>query len=176
VIVDMSAFLGWFDGVNRRTMRDVSLLPAEAETWVPPGVGDDEGSWGIPKLVQHIAEARPYFASGFQGRGWVWDPWPTELRDRATWIPALEESALQLRRELEGVPNDSLVRKVELIGAPDRPVSAWRLLMMLAEHEIHHRSQMATYAGLNGWEVAQVFGRDNEWVVAQRDDQVQRYR
>jgi hypothetical protein len=50
------------------------------------------------------------------------------------------------------------------------------MLMMRVEHEIHHWSQIATYAGLNGWEVAQVFGRDNEWVVAQRDEQVERFR
>lgn len=176
MIGDVQAFLGWFDGVNRRTIRDIGLLPAEAETWVPQVGDDDESTWGIAKLVQHIAEARPYFASAFLGRGWVWDPWPEPLAERATWIPALERSAEEFRRQLQDVSNDELVRKVELIGARDRPVSAWRVLMMLAEHEIHHRSQIATYAGLNGWEVAQIFGRDNEWVVAQREDQVQRYR
>lgn len=54
-------------------------------------------------------------------------------------------------------------------------ISAWRTLMMMAEHEIHHRAQISTYAGLNGWPVAQTFDRDNEWVVAQRNDQLRRF-
>jgi uncharacterized damage-inducible protein DinB len=177
VIADVRAFLQWFDGVNRRTIRDIGLLPVEAEAWMPGAAGsDEETGWGVPRLVQHIVEARGYFASAFLGGGWVWDAWPEELTIRETWVPALEASAADLRERLEGLPNERLRERVELLGAPDKKVSAWRLLMMMSEHEIQHRSQIAAYAGLNGWEVAQTFDRTNEWVVAQRDEQIQRYR
>ena len=56
----------------------------------------------------------------------------------------------------------------------DRTMSAWRTLLMMTEHEVHHRSQIATYAGLNGWPVHQIFGRTNESVVSQRDVQLRR--
>jgi uncharacterized damage-inducible protein DinB len=36
---------------------------------------------------------------------------------------------------------------------------------MMAEHEVHHRSQIMTYAGLNRWPVAQIFDRTYEEVV-----------
>ena len=176
MITDVASFLGWFEGVHRRTVRDISLLPVEAETWKPPVEGDDEGSWGVPQLVRHIAEARPYFASAFLGRGWVWDQWPDELTTRDSWVPALERSLQQLHHDLDGVPHERLRERVELIGAPDKTASAWRLLMMMSEHEIQHRSQIAAYAGLNGWENAQTFDRTNEWVVEQREDQLGRYR
>ena len=128
MITDVGAFLQWFDGVNRRTIRDVSLLPAEAETWTPPKTSDDEESgWGIPRLVEHIVEARGYFASAFEGRGWVWDQWPERLSTRDTWRPALEQSAEQLRTRLEAVPNERLREKVELLGQAEQKVSAWRL-------------------------------------------------
>ena len=39
------------------------------------------------------------------------------------------------------------------------------LLMMMAEHDIHHRSQIMTYAGINRWPVQQVFGRTYEEVL-----------
>lgn len=41
-------------------------------------------------------------------------------------------------------------------------LSSWRVLMLLAEHEVHHRSQIVTYASLNGWPVTDVFGRSWE--------------
>lgn len=176
MISDIGSFLDWFEGVHRRTVRDVSILPAEAETWTPEPSGTHEEAWGVPRLVQHIAEGRLYFAGAFLGRGWVWDAWPEQLHERDGWVPALEESMSRFRSELEGAPPERLRAKIELIAAPDRTVSGWRTLMMMAEHEVAHRAQIGAYAGLNGWPVAQIFDRENEWVVAQRDEQIRRYR
>ena len=173
VITDVASFVSWFEGVHRRTLRDVRLLPAEAETWVPP-TGDGEAAWGIPQLVRHTAEARPYFGSAFAGDGWVWDPWPDEVTGPETWVTALERSMELLRDRVGGVPDDRLREKVALISTDDFEVSAWRILMMMAEHEVHHRAQMSAYAGLKGWPVAQTFDRTNEWVVAQRENELRR--
>ena len=175
MISDVTSFLRWFEGVHRRTLRDVSILPSEAETWSPHAVSGEE-AWGVPHLVQHLAEGRLYFAEAFAGRGWVWDQWPRELRGREGWGPALDDSMQELRARLESAPADRLDAKIELIGDPGRTISGWRVLMMMAEHEIAHRAQIGAYAGLNGWPVAQIFDRENEWVRAQRDDQVRRYR
>ncbi|HYH27444.1 MAG TPA: DinB family protein [Actinomycetota bacterium] len=175
MLVSIEAFLGWFEGIHRRTLRDVSLLPTEAETWTPPPNPEEEASWGIPKLVSHTAESRGYFASAFAGRGWVWDPWPDELSTRETWPVALEQSLTVLQDALRGVGDERLREKIELIDG-DRKVSAWRTLMMMAEHEVHHRAQISAYAGLNGWPVAQTFDRTNEWVVEQRERQIERFR
>jgi uncharacterized damage-inducible protein DinB len=38
--------------------------------------------------------------------------------------------------------------------------------MMMLEHDVHHRSQIDTYAGLNGWEVPQIYGRAAEQIGA----------
>ena len=172
MISDVGEFVRWFEGVHRRTLRDVRLLPAEAESWAPPA-GEGEASWGIPRIVQHVAEARPYFAGAFLGRGWVWDTWPENLAGPETWPSALERSVDELRAQLGSAEPERLRRKVELIGG-EGEVSGWRLLMMMAEHEVHHRAQISTYAGLNGWPVAQTFDRTNEWVVAQRERELRR--
>ena len=36
--------------------------------------------------------------------------------------------------------------------------------MMLLEHEVHHRSQIDTYAGLNGWSPPDIFGMSAEGI------------
>jgi uncharacterized damage-inducible protein DinB len=43
--------------------------------------------------------------------------------------------------------------------------------MMMLEHEIHHRSQIDTYAGLQGWPVPDIYGRSAEQVGLQRERQ-----
>lgn len=166
-VLSSETFLAWLESVHRRTVRDVSSLPPEAATWRPAPVGDAGEAWGIPELVAHLAEARGYFADAATGRGWVWKSWPVSLPTQADWIAALEESFASCRVQLAAGLDPS--RRVSQIGDPARMVSAWRVCMMLAEHEIAHRAQIATYAGLNGWPVPQLFGRDNAWVRAQRD-------
>ena len=52
----------------------------------------------------------------------------------------------------------------------------WRLLMMMLEHEVHHRSQIDTYAGLQGWPVPQIFERTFESISALQLEQHARYR
>jgi uncharacterized damage-inducible protein DinB len=169
VIADIPSFVRYFDGVHARTVRDVGSLPEEAETWRPPASEDQEANWGVPEIVRHIAEARRFFTSAFLGNGWVWDDWKDDLASRDSWVPALEASREELAAALAGASEERLTAKVEPIAREGRPLSAWRLLMMMAEHEVHHRSQIETYAGLNGWPVNQIFGRTNEWVVSQRE-------
>ncbi|MDQ4005906.1 MAG: DinB family protein [Actinomycetota bacterium] len=174
MITDVSSFLRYLQGVHRRTVRDVSDLPAEAETWKPSTSHDEESSWGVPQIVRHVAEARLFFAGAYAGGGWVWEECPEPV-DRRSWIPALESSLARTATTLDDAPDERLRTKVEPLGE-GRMVSGWRLLLMMVEHEVHHRSQIATYAGLNGWPVHQTFDLTNEWVVAQRDDELRKAR
>ena len=171
MIADVASFLRYFEGIHARTVRDVGVLPREAESWRPPPSDDAEASWGVPEIVRHIAEARRFFTSAFLGKGWVWDDWPEQLGSRESWVPALDASRDEVVAALGNAPEERLSARVEAIAGEGRPLSAWRLLMMMTEHEVHHRSQIETYAGLNGWPVNQIFGRTNEWVVAQRDSE-----
>jgi uncharacterized damage-inducible protein DinB len=96
-----------------------------------------------------------------------------DLRDCASrddWLPALEESFELFTSRLEGTPADWLERRVEMIDT-DGTLSGWRVLMMCLEHEVHHRSQIDTYAGLHAWDVPQIYGRSAEQVGLQREKQ-----
>jgi uncharacterized damage-inducible protein DinB len=46
----------------------------------------------------------------------------------------------------------------------DGSLAGWRLLLMMMEHDIHHRSQIDTYAGINGWDVPQIYNRTAETI------------
>lgn len=168
MIESMQSFLAYFETVNRRALRDIAALPPEADGW-KPATGEGEAAWSINALVAHMAMSRLYFASAYRGEGWIFPP-PPDVGSRDKWEPALVESARELRRHLEGTPDDWLKRKVEMIDTP-QSLSGWRVLMMMVEHDIYHRSQIDAYAGLNGWEVPQIYGRSAEQIAALRESE-----
>jgi uncharacterized damage-inducible protein DinB len=169
----MADFLRYFAAVNRRAVRDIGALPPEAEGW-RPSVGEGEQGWDINTIVGHMAGSRLYFASAYVGRGWI-SPSPPDVSTRARWAPALETSAAALQSELEATPEEWIQRKIAMIDT-NRSLSGWRVLMMMMEHDIHHRSQIDTYAGINGWDPPDIYGRSAEQVEARQDDQLRKYR
>lgn len=168
MIRTIAGFLTYFDAVHRRAVRDINALPAEADGWGPVA-GSGEGAWSINQLVGHMAGSRLYFASAYLGRGWI-SPQPPDVSKRASWAPALDDSARRLHGLLEGTPDAWLNRKIEMIDGGGA-LSGWRVLMMMLEHDIHHRSQIDTYAGLNGWNPPDIYGRSAEEIAERQPAQ-----
>ncbi len=111
MITDIDAFLRYFDGVHRRALRDIGALPPEAERWAPSS-GEGENAWSIGEIVRHIAGTRMYFARAYRGEGWIAD-WEVPITEsQSSWLPALEASAAEFHRRLEGTPPEWLTRKV----------------------------------------------------------------
>jgi len=82
-------------------------------------------------------------------------------------VPGSERSGDELRARLESTPDEWLDRRVEMIDT-DITLSGWRVLAMMVEQHIHHRSQLETYAGLNGWSVPDILGRRAEEIGVRR--------
>ena len=162
MIESRDGWLRYFEGVHRRTLRDVTALPPEAAAWRPPPDAG-EPAWDIGELVAHVARSRGFFAGVYRGEGWIMPPAPdTAAPDR--WGPALEASAAGLRERLRETPDEWLRRRVPLIDG-DGEVAGWRVLMMLIEHEVHHRAQIDACAGLSGWRPPDLFGMSAEAIA-----------
>ena len=156
------AFLRYFEGVNKRAMRDIAALPPEASGW-RPATGEGEKAWSINQLVGHMCGSRLYFASAYSGNGWISPP-PPNVSSREKWVPALQASFEEFREKLSATPDDWLERRVDTIDTPGLTLPGWRLLLMMMEHDIHHRSQIDTYAGINGWDVPDIYNRSAETI------------
>lgn len=167
---DIETFLRYFEGVNKRAIRDIAALPPEADGWTPPA-GEGEKAWGINTIVGHMCGSRLYFASAYSGRGWI-SPAPPDVAKRENWVSALQTSFEEFRAKLSGTPSAWLERRVDMIDT-EATLPGWRVLLMMMEHDIHHRSQIDTYAGLNGWDVPQIYNRSAETIgglqAAQRE-------
>jgi uncharacterized damage-inducible protein DinB len=172
MITDIASYLKFFDSVRRRTERDVAALPPEAAAWRPPAIaGEDE--WTIGQIVAHLCGSRLYFASAYRGEGWLWVRTKDEMDpdDTRTWLPWLRRSAERFAAQLADTPPEWLTRRVEMIDTPGATLSGWRILMMMIEHEVHHRSQIDAYAGLQGWPVPDIFNRSAEHITALQGEQ-----
>ena len=173
MFTDIDTYLRYYEGMHKRTMRDIAALPPEAGDYRPPQ-GEGENGWQIGEIVRHIGGARMYFAKAYRGEGWIFD-WPTrEVESQADWLPVLEETWEAYRGRLEGTPPEWLSRRIEMIDTPGT-LAGWRILMMCLEHEVHHRSQIDTYAGLNGWQPPQIYGRSAERIGEQREQQIKKH-
>ena len=175
MITDMGAYLRFFDGVRRRTERDIAALPAGAAAWRPPA-GDGEQGWSIGRIVGHIGGSRLYFASAYRGEGWLAPTLELDENAQETWLPWLRSSADRFTALLADTPADWLTRRVETIDTPGATLSGWRVLMMHLEHEVHHRSQIDAYAGLQGWPVPDIFNRAWETISDLAPEQRAKYR
>ena len=169
MLTSIEDFLRYFRGVHRRAVRDVAALPPAAEGW-RPGIGTGEKAWDINGIVGHMATSRLYFASAYRGEGWV-----TPESSRERWLPVLEQSADDLEARLRETPDDWLQRKVQMIDT-DGAMSGWRVLLLMTEHDIHHRSQLDTYSGINSWDPPDIYGRAAETIAGLQSEQRQRYR
>ena len=158
---DIETFLRYFEGVNKRAMRDIAALPPEADGWKPQ-TGEGEKAWGINTLVGHMCGSRLYFASAYSGQGWI-SPEPPDVSSREKWVPALQASFEEFRAKLAATPPEWLERRVDMIDT-EATLPGWRLLLMMLEHDIHHRSQIDTYAGINGRDVPQIYNRSAETI------------
>src|SRR5262245_14508732 len=175
MITDIASYLRFFDSVRRRTERDVAALPPAAAAWRPPASAGGEAAWSIGDLVGHIAGTRLYFASAYRGEGWIMGERTADPADQRTWLPALRSTADRFVALIKDTPEEWLNRKIEMIDTPGS-LSGWRLLMMMLEHEVHHRSQIDTYAGLQGWPVPDIFERSFESIAELQPAQRARYR
>ncbi len=175
---EIDGFLRYFRSVNRRAVRDVNALPPEAGGWAPLGGGRDlvgEGAWSINQLIGHMCGSRLYFASAYRLEGWI-SPEPPDVSSAALWAPALDASFAQFSELVSAVGPEGLTRQVPMIDTPGGSLSGWRVLMMMLEHDIHHRSQIDTYAGLNGWDPPDIFFRSAETIAGLQDAQRAKYR
>ncbi len=179
MFTDIDGFLRYFRSVNRRAVRDVTALPPEADGWTPPladgSEADGEMAWSINKLIGHMCGSRLYFASAYRGEGWI-SPEPPDVSRPELWAPALDASFEEFSRLVTQAGADGLTRQVEMIDTPGAALSGWRVLLMMMEHDIHHRSQIDTYAGLNGWNPPDIYFRSAETIAARQDEQIAKYR
>jgi len=158
-IRDLPTFLDYFDKIHARTMRVARCIRADKVEWTYR-----EGQFSLGDLVRHIATINRYmYAETVSGRPSRYAGCGKELADG---YEQTLEFAERLHRE--SVAIFSQLTPQQLISkctTPDGvPITTWKWLRAMLEHEAHHRGQIYLYLSMLGVPTPPLYGLTSEQV------------
>ena len=160
MISSVQAFINYFASVRRRTLTYVRTIPADQVDWSPK-----PGELTCGDLVRHVASAERMFTTVALGGAWHDGGHHADgARTLQDAIQHLEQTHSEATAALQKMSDADLDEPRPSLQGP--PAKAWRWLMAMVEHEVHHRSQIATYLALMGVEPPQIYGLKIEDIVA----------
>jgi uncharacterized damage-inducible protein DinB len=154
VIGSVREFTEYFDGVRRRTVGFFRMIPPDMIDWAPK-----PGEYTCGDVVRHVATSESMFTGVVADGVWRYDG-----HDRGL-APTLEQGLALLEarhaaavRALARTEDAALAAMRPSLEPGARPIRGWRVLMAMCEHEVHHRSQLASYLTLLGVDAPDIFG------------------
>jgi len=159
-IQDLGVFLDYLDKIHRRTVRVARCIPADKLEW-----SFREGKFTIGDLVRHIAAIERYmYAETIQGKPSRYSGCGRELAD------GLEDVLLfQDRMHRESVEIISRLGPEDLnrkCATPEgTPITVWKWLRAMVEHEVHHRGQIYIYLAMLDVPTPPLYGLTSEQVM-----------
>ena len=156
-IQSLPVFLDYFNKVHERTMRVARCIPADKVDWSPR-----EGKFTLGDLARHIAASGRYiFAETVQGKPNSYSGCGKELAAGRDEILFLMEKLHRESVEIISRLSDTDLRRK--CATPDgSPITTWKWLRSMIEHEIHHRGQLYTYLGILGVATPPLYGLTSE--------------
>jgi uncharacterized damage-inducible protein DinB len=154
VIATVSGFVDYFDGVRRRTRDFFDAIPAERVDWAPK-----PGEYTCGDIVRHVAATETMFVGAVVDGRWAY---AGHERAAAPGLAAalgrLDAGHAEAAGRLRTLADGALAELRPALETGARPVRAWRLLLAMVEHEVHHRSQLASYLTWMGLRAPDIFG------------------
>jgi uncharacterized damage-inducible protein DinB len=161
-IVSIQAFLQYFGNVRERTMRVARCIPAEKIDW-----SYAPGKFTLGDILRHLAVAERYmWAENVQRRPARYTTHGKELADGLENVLAFMERLHAESLEIfSTLSSEDLQRKCVTPG--NTPITVWKWLRLMMEHEIHHRGQIYLYLAMLGVPTPPLYGLTSEQVRAQ---------
>ena len=157
IIPNVESFLSYVDSVRGRTRRVVVAIPPEHVEWT-----HRDGAFTLGGLVRHIAATERYmFAETARGNKSVYPGHGRELADGydavLTYFDSLHAESIELYRSLSP---EALEAKC--ITPAGTPITTWKWLRAMIEHEIHHRGQLYLMLSMLGVTTPPLYGLTEE--------------
>ena len=153
MIKDINSFIQYFDGIHRRTLIFARAIPEDRIDWSP-----QEDAFTCGDILRHLAAVETITIHAVVHDHWRAYPGHDkrlagDLEEIIHYLDANHDDSMGM---LHTLPDAALnLPRPDITG---RPIKAWRLLMSVIEHEVHHRSQLASYLEMMGAEPPQIFG------------------
>jgi len=155
-------FIKYFESIRRRTLNYIRVVPSDRLSWSPK-----EGEFTCADIIRHIIAAEKMFVRVATEGSWNYAGHEAESEQSLDeLIVLLEATHVEAMEKLKQFPDQDL--NSPRYGPKDEghPLKAWRWLMAMTEHEIHHRSQLAVYLSLMNVQPPHIFGLGVEDLIA----------
>ncbi len=151
--MERNEFPHYFEQVRERTMRVVRCIPPDKFDWTCR-----EGAFTLGDLARHIAATeRHVFAECARGRPSGYKGCGRELADGRenilTFMERMHTESMQIFRRM--TDEDWNAKGTSPEG---HPITAWKMLRAMIEHEVHHRGQIYLYLGILGVATPSLYG------------------
>ena len=160
-ITRIEPFLDYYRRIRQRTLRVVAVIPPQHIDWT-----FQPGRWTLGDLLRHVAALERWmFAETVQGKPSRYPGCGRELADGYDAVVAyMEQTHEETLAILARLTPEDLEKKCNTpAGAP---ITTWKWLRALVEHEIHHRGQIYLYLAHLGVATPPLYGLTAEQVEA----------
>ncbi len=153
IIQQIDDFLEYYERIRERTRKLVVLIPSEHLEWTYR-----EGRFTIGDLVRHIAAIERWlYAENAEGRPSKYVGCGPELMEGYDSLLAyFDEMHHQSVAIFQKLSPDMLQAKIQTPAG--LPITCWKWLRALAEHEIHHRGQLYLYLNMLEVKTPPIYG------------------
>ncbi len=156
----IEAFLEYYEKVRERTRRLVELVPGEKMDEAPI-----PGKFTFADLIRHIAAIERYlYAENVQGKPSRYQGCGKELADGRDEILRFFDRCHEEAVAIFGTLSPEALNG-KCVTPAGSPITIWKWLRLLVEHEIHHRGQLYSYLAIAGIETPPIYGLTSEQVA-----------
>ncbi len=153
-------FLPYLASAHRRTTHVIAAIPAEDFDWAPA-----PDRFSFADQVRHIANIERWmYAETVQGKPSRYQGHGRNYADGAAnvleYYRRLHEESLKV---FESIPAAAYAGKVQTPAGV--PITLWKWLRAMMEHEAHHRGQIYYMLGMRGVKTPPLYGLTSEEVI-----------
>jgi uncharacterized damage-inducible protein DinB len=155
-----ASFLSYFESVRGRTRRVAAAIPEEHVEWT-----HRPGAWTLGDLVRHLAATERWmWGENVQGRPSRYPGCGPELASGRDGVLAyLDRMHAETVEIVSALTSGDLARPC--LTPAGTPITTWKWLRGMVEHEIHHRGQIYLMLGMLGVPTPPLFGLTSEQVL-----------
>jgi len=156
---DPKVFVDYHARMHERTERVIACIPRDDLEWAP-----GPGRFSFGDMIRHLAGIERFmYAEAAAGRP---NRYPGHGRDLADGYDAVLGYYARLHRESRTIFESlSAGAYQERVATPaGAPITLWKWLRAMLEHEAHHRGQLYMMLGLRGVPTPPIFGLTSEEV------------
>ncbi|MFX1253680.1 MAG: DinB family protein [Promethearchaeota archaeon] len=156
-IISINSFLDYYNKIRKRTLRVIAVIPEDKVEWSPKPRKMTFGD-----VIRHIATIERYmYGETVQGKK---SRYPGYGKELSADHPSVVDFMNTLHKESLAIFSKLTPERLQqkCLTPADTPITVWKWLRAMVEHEIHHRGYIYANLGYLGVQTPPIFGLTSE--------------